>query len=852
MYLGSDVMKNGPVISNISLINKALLELGSPLHYKLFVDYLRINWNLGKGIKEKEAIDILNIALNAGFYYEEVEEQHYCRKQLHSSNLDKLYQELKDTKVPIKQNQKKPLYNLRDVNIDVRFTVMVTEVNDTYILLSEWNLLNDLGLRLFIREHLHNIPIFEAVSMIKRYYDITDSYALFFPHFDHRFIVSRNGKVSLKSYDESQIQIYSNEVTNFIREEVARYTPKLLMYLKNRYGEEIKIRTLVNEVFGIEAHTPKFTAYFAAVKDHLITYAYIRITQNGDSVVFLEKEEVTITEKLSLQGSTDNILLGRKIDDLSRSDVLLEEPQKKVDSNKESQSRTSLIYTIRYYDRVQETLTAHYFKDWLFKNELHIELLHDNENITLIFFYDAENNVLYGTHLENMMSDYELIPGQKLFFQLDDKNKLTLKLGNVTEADLKEQERYIDIARLAEENKLTSKSLLQIVTEILIYHPSGLHVSEIIRLVKKEAPYAESSITATLSSQDFYEKVPGQIGFWVFNPSKWKRKKVEKGREESYKPIKTTLNKHRKQKVLTSLNHCKILAKNARDNPSRLTNEMFMLMDKDIFINRAWDIYANNVYNIAKRFSSPEIPLEDYFQEAYFALLKAYENYNPNFKRSFYNYFKRYLSTRLKRYQQNRKNLIRIPVHRLEVLEKYDKEIELELLLKGDISILDELETDYTVWKTNFLSFEELYLYEGYLEDTDDIVRARLYSYFSKQSDYDSQFEFHYKSLSFGMLEPDCSSIHEMIFEEVYNLIEPDFYQDLWEYVDEKAKSIRPSDVLKLRFGFNKGDFDYTLEQVGKVYGVTRERIRQIEGKGLKRAREFLSVKGYKQEHFEK
>lgn len=846
-------MKNGPVISNISLINKAFLELGSPLHYKLIVDYLRINWNLGKGIIEKEAMDILEIALNAGFYYEEVEEQHYSRKHLLASDLDMLYQELKDTKVPIKLNQRKPLYNIRDVNSDVRFIVMVTEVNDTYILLSEWNLLNDLGLRLFIRERLHNISLFEAVSWIKRYYEITDINALFFPHFDHRFVVTRNGKVSLKSYDESQIQMFSVEVTTFIREEVARYTPKLLMYLKNRYGEEIKIRTLVNVVFGIEAHSPKFTAYFAAVKDHLITTSCIRLTHNGDRVVFLENEEVTLTQKLTLQGSTDNILLGRKIDDLSRSDVSLKEPQKKIDSNKEIQTRTSLTYTVRYYDRVQETLTAHYFKDWLFENELHIELHLDNEIITLIFFYDAENNVLYGTHLENLMSDYELIPGQKLFFQLDDKNKLTLILGSVTEADLKEQERYIDIARLAEENKLTSKSLLQIVTEILIYHPSGLHVSEIIRLVKKEAPYAESRITATLSSQDFYEKVQDQIGFWVFNPSKWKRKKVEKVREESYKPIKTNiLNKHREQKIFTSIEHCKTMAKNARNKPSRLTNEMFWLMDKDTYINRAWEIYANNIYNIAKRFSSPEIPLEDYFQEAYFALLKAYENYNPNFKGSFYNYFKRYLSTRLKRYQQNRKNLIRIPVHRLEVLEKYDKEIELELLLKGDISILDELETDYTVWKTNFLSFEELYLYEGYLEDTDDIVRARLYSYFSKQSDYDSQFEFRYKSLSFGMLEPDCSSIHEMIFEEVYNLIEPDFYQDLWEYVDEKAKSIRPSDVLKLRFGFNKGNFDYTLEQVGKVYGVTRERIRQIEGKGLKRAREFLSVKGYKQEHFEK
>lgn len=62
-----------------------------------------------------------------------------------------------------------------------------------------------------------------------------------------------------------------------------------------------------------------------------------------------------------------------------------------------------------------------------------------------------------------------------MHFQLTEEGTLTLKIGYVKDADLKEQERYIDIARLAEEIKLSTKSLLQIVTELLIYHPSGLH-----------------------------------------------------------------------------------------------------------------------------------------------------------------------------------------------------------------------------------------------------------------------------------------------------------------------------------------------------------------------------------------
>jgi RNA polymerase primary sigma factor len=53
-------MKNGPVISNISLINKAFLYLGSPLHNKLIIDYIITNYGLGKGTTEVEAKTIVN------------------------------------------------------------------------------------------------------------------------------------------------------------------------------------------------------------------------------------------------------------------------------------------------------------------------------------------------------------------------------------------------------------------------------------------------------------------------------------------------------------------------------------------------------------------------------------------------------------------------------------------------------------------------------------------------------------------------------------------------------------------------------------------------------------------------
>ena len=51
-----------------------------------------------------------------------------------------------------------------------------------------------------------------------------------------------------------------------------------------------------------------------------------------------------------------------------------------------------------------------------------------------------------------------------------------------------------------------------------------------------------------------------------------------------------------------------------------------------------------------------------------------------------------------------------------------------------------------------------------------------------------------------------------------------------------KTLSPREEEVLKMRFGIADG-FEHTLEEVGKKFAVTRERIRQIESKALRKLR---------------
>ncbi len=61
----------------------------------------------------------------------------------------------------------------------------------------------------------------------------------------------------------------------------------------------------------------------------------------------------------------------------------------------------------------------------------------------------------------------------------------------------------------------------------------------------------------------------------------------------------------------------------------------------------------------------------------------------------------------------------------------------------------------------------------------------------------------------------------------------------LRERVEEVLSTLTPREarVLRLRFGLGQ-DRAYTLEEVGRKFGLTRERIRQIEGKALRRLRQ--------------
>jgi RNA polymerase primary sigma factor len=96
--------------------------------------------------------------------------------------------------------------------------------------------------------------------------------------------------------------------------------------------------------------------------------------------------------------------------------------------------------------------------------------------------------------------------------------------------------------------------------------------------------------------------------------------------------------------------------------------------------------------------------------------------------------------------------------------------------------------------------------------------------------------------------EDDDSSLANFVPDE--NTISPDVSAQrkiLKNYINEIISDLTPREqkILDMRFGLTDG-VTHTLEEVGKVFSVTRERIRQIEAKALDKIRQHQKVEKLK------
>lgn len=227
--------------------------------------------------------------------------------------------------------------------------------------------------------------------------------------------------------------------------------------------------------------------------------------------------------------------------------------------------------------------------------------------------------------------------------------------------------------------------------------------------------------------------------------------------------------------------------------------------------DQAWEhlVKANTrlVVSVAKRYLGRGVPFLDLIQEGNLGLMKAVEKFDYQRGFRFSTYATWWIRQAINRSIADQGRTIRIPVHmidRIKELYKVSHRLEQDLGRKPYVSeIAHEMQTNVqkVQWMVR-ISWLPLSLERPVGEEEDSDL---------------------------GMFVED---------DLTPSPVEVTYQTMLREKIDEVLNALSPREarILRLRFGLGSGR-PYTLEEVGQKFGLTRERIRQIEGKALRQLR---------------